>query len=700
MHRTATLLFFASLLFSSSTSFAQAGQWTWMKGDTQWFNIVPEWGTLGVPDAANKPPGLYEGAQWTDFDGNFWFLGGLNFSEYNTLWRYNPVTNEWTWMGGSMFAQDLGSYGTQGVASPTNFPPSRAWGAATWTDLNGNLWLFGGMGNAGFTYGELNDLWKYDITNNEWTWMKGSNFANGNEVYGTQGVPNNLNTPGPRHETDATWVDDSNNLWLFGGYDGNQFNDLWRYSISSNEWTWMKGSNINDQPGHYGTQGVENPLNVPGARCAYVSWRDHSGYFWLFGGGFFTAAGGVNNMNDVWRYNPQTNNWAWMTGDTTANTSAVLDATCSSQIANSPAGRLESRACWQDSCDNFYVFGGSVDNFFGNRFNDFWRFNPGSLEWTLISGSINYNQPAHYGTQGVAAPGNHPDSRAGSLSWSDKDGNLWLFGGSLDFNTPLNDLWKFTPDPDCGIYYNACQVVSSIHFFASDTDVCEKFCIDFFDSSANNPTSWLWLFPGGSPSSSTLQNPVGICYNVSGVYDVTLITTSASGTDSLVLNDYITIYPNPQAPTITQNGNLLTSSPATTYQWQLNNIDIPGATDQSYTVAQSGFYSVLITNEFGCGAIASADVSLTGMESVHASFELAVYPNPSPGNFYVEARGIPASEIEVQVLDLTGREIVSEVSDISSLRKNIYINHPQSGSYLLEIKTRNEQIWKKISVLF
>ncbi|MEO6166205.1 MAG: hypothetical protein ABIO46_05280, partial [Chitinophagales bacterium] len=39
-------------------------------------------------------------------------------------------------------------------------------------------------------------------------------------------------------------------------------------------------------------------------------------------------------------------------------------------------------------------------------------------------------------------------------------------------------------------------------FFASETVVCEKFCISFFDSSTNSPTAWQWIFPGGSPASS------------------------------------------------------------------------------------------------------------------------------------------------------------------------------------------------------
>jgi PKD repeat protein len=81
---------------------------------------------------------------------------------------------------------------------------------------------------------------------------------------------------------------------------------------------------------------------------------------------------------------------------------------------------------------------------------------------------------------------------------------------------------------------------------------------------------------GGNPGSSTLQNPSNICYQNPGVFDVTLITTDANGiSDTLTLANYITVYTNPFAPVITQNGNVLTSSSATSYQWQLNSVDIP-----------------------------------------------------------------------------------------------------------------------------
>src|SRR4029077_4480114 len=84
--------------------------------------------------------------------------------------------NEWAWMSGANAPNQNGTYGTQGTAAPANIPGVRNFGPISWTDASGNLWLFGGNGldSAGTSGGgDLNDLWKYNITSNEWTWVSG-----------------------------------------------------------------------------------------------------------------------------------------------------------------------------------------------------------------------------------------------------------------------------------------------------------------------------------------------------------------------------------------------------------------------------------------------------------------------------------------------------------------------------------------------
>ena len=100
------------------------------------------------------------------------------------------------------------------------------------------------------------------------------------------------------------------NLWLFGGYGYNAtgglgaLNDLWRYSPSTGQWTWVSGGDGNNASGVYGTLGTASAGNVPGARQAATSWIDSSGKLWLFGGYGYDSSGSLGYLNDLWQYNP------------------------------------------------------------------------------------------------------------------------------------------------------------------------------------------------------------------------------------------------------------------------------------------------------------------------------------------------------------------------------------------------------------
>src|SRR4051812_28708693 len=98
------------------------GTWTWISG-TNAANSVGVYGTQGVPSVNNHPPPLYEACDWKDKQGNFWIYGGM--WDQCDLWKYNPTTNEWTWIkgpGGSIYKP---VYGAKGQSSPNNTPGIR-----------------------------------------------------------------------------------------------------------------------------------------------------------------------------------------------------------------------------------------------------------------------------------------------------------------------------------------------------------------------------------------------------------------------------------------------------------------------------------------------------------------------------------------------------------------------------------------------
>ena len=89
-------------------------------------------------------------------------------------------------------------------------------------------------------------------------------------------------------------------------------------------------------------------------------------------------------------------------------------------------------------------------------------------------------------------------------------------------------------------------------FTASNTNPSVGGSVTFTDTSVNSPTSWSWTFAGGTPSTSTAQNPT-ITYNTEGTYDVTLVATNAQGSDTETKAGYISVSAVPYCTSSSSN---------------------------------------------------------------------------------------------------------------------------------------------------
>ncbi|MGO9593674.1 MAG: kelch repeat-containing protein [Steroidobacteraceae bacterium] len=434
------------------------GQWIW-EGGLNTVNAGGVYGTQGATSASNLPGARYSASSWTDSSGNFWLFGGVGYDlaggagYLNDLWQYSPSTGQWTWVSGGNGDNVSGVYGTQGTASAGNLPGAR-YSASTWIDSSGNLWLFGGYGyDSTGGAGYLNDLWRYSPSTGQWTWVSGGNADNAAGVYGTQGTASAGNLPGARYSA-SPWIDSSGNLWLFGGIGygstgvGN-LNDLWRYSPSTGQWTWISGGNADNAAGVYGTQGTSSAGNLPGARQAANSWIDSSGNLWLFGGYGRDSTEDLGYLNDLWQYSPSTGLWTWISGGSGDNASGVYGTHGTASAGNVPGAR-QAASSWIDSSGNLWLFGGvGYDSGGGlGDLNDLWQYSPSSGLWTWVGGSNTPNAAGAYGTQGTVSASTVPGARYSASAWFDSSGNLWLFGGAgygSTGNGYLNDLWQFLP---------------------------------------------------------------------------------------------------------------------------------------------------------------------------------------------------------------------------------------------------------------
>ncbi|HEV2702376.1 MAG TPA: kelch repeat-containing protein [Steroidobacteraceae bacterium] len=440
---------------------AYAAPFTWVFGPNNGL-LNGNYGTHGVPSATTVPGARNSSAAWMDASGNLWIFGGYGIDVgsgaapdvMNDLWEYSPSSGQWTWWAGSNTVKAAGVYGTKGLTVATNMPGARQ-NAVTWTDSSGQVWLFGGTGydSTGINLGPMNDLWVYSPTTGQWTWVGGSNTQLAPGVYGTQGNAASPNVPGARFAA-VSWQDASGNLWLFGGWgvdaSGVQgyLNDVWEYSLTSGNWTWVSGSTTAQAVGDYGSQAVAASANVPGARSNAMSWTDATGNLWVFGGMGLDSTGATGYLNDLWEFSPASGGWIWIGGSNTAQAVGVYGTEGVAAAANGPGGRRDV-AGWTDAAGNLWLFGGWGLDSAGTLglLNDLWEYSVSNNEWAWIKGSSTVNSVETHGTIGAAAGTNIPGARQEVTSVKDPSGIVWLFGGfgygPITGAGELNDIWTY-----------------------------------------------------------------------------------------------------------------------------------------------------------------------------------------------------------------------------------------------------------------
>lgn len=547
---------------------AQAG-FVWVKGPS----VAAQTGSYGILNTTNigNNPGARQGSvSWKDASGNFWMFGGYGFDHIgnqgylNDVWRYTPSGNTWTWKKGDDVIAQLGVYGTLGVGTPTNKPGSRST-CVSWTDASGNLYLFGGFGyDKNGLLGYLNDLWVYNLTSNQWTWLSGSNVCYQPGVYGTLNTAAPGNVPGARYGATA-WSDTNGNLWMFGGFGittntavSAYLNDLWKYDLASSQWTWMGGSNAGNQNGAYGSQSVSSPTNVPGSRKFCMPWQDGTGNFYLFGGEGYDAAttSTTGLLNDLWKYNVNTGLWTWLNGSNTMNQNGTYGTLTVPAASNTPGGRSEALT-WLDAAGSCWMgFGyglGATTSSLGDL-NDLWRFDASLNQWMWMGGSGSLNFPGIYGSIGNPSPTNIPGARRSSAQWIDSGNNLWIFGGYGKAATgpadDLSDLWKYT---NCYVSPITLSVTSS------DSLVCDGEVAVLTVSGSNNYT-----WSNGSNNQSISVTPsVTTSYTVTTTNSNTCLYSASftqsisacTGIKSLLVEKSLQVFPNPSNGVITVAGD-------------------------------------------------------------------------------------------------------------------------------------------------
>ncbi len=432
-----------------------ATAWGWMSGSQ----------SLNADDSATVPGGREGAATWTDLNGNLWIFGGFGYDSagnkgyLNDLWEYSPTGNTWTLVSAAGTITTPGvDLCTAGNYTAGSYVVGGRGYSATWVDASGNFWLFGGEGcdSTSTTPGFLSDVWMYNVASGKWTFEGGDQTIGQTGVYGQQFTSSTTFLPGARMGSVA-WTAPDGSFWLFGGtgIDSNgalgNLNDLWKFNSTTLEWTWMSGGLPAGEAGNYGTLGQAGATTVPGSRSFASAAVDASGDLWVFGGfGCNTSCSSSAHLNDLWMFSPTTQQWTWEAGTQNLNAASNIGTEFVTALSNNPGGRYEA-SLWTDAAGNLWLFGGygfdTGDN--AGELNDLWEFDTPTMQWTFMGGAATAAaaQTPAYGIEGSPATTNIPGGRYSYAAWNTLNGNFWLFGG-FGYNVTfgdLNDLWEAVP---------------------------------------------------------------------------------------------------------------------------------------------------------------------------------------------------------------------------------------------------------------
>lgn len=484
------ILVFLFFIFLLDSAYSQ-GSWMWIAGTDD--SPAPS-GTPLIPSPNNTPGKKYAPICWTDNNANLWLYGGNDNGD--ALWKFDLATSEWILARGNYSKLDTGpDYGVKGVSSATNTPNTVFFGPPRWKDTDGNLWFLQGVTEPLSDF--ICNLWKYDISTSNWTWMWSPAGTVPN--FGVLGVQSADASPHFRlGENDMSWTDKDGNFWFYSnaGYAGGD-GVVWKFNPIDLEWTRMKGEAvppIADTP-IYGVLGSSSTLNTPsafgvGSSDVWMSWQDSKNNFFIMG---TRISASLDYNLEIWKLDPTNVEWTCIKIDSLPpvyfGPSITNGVFCESDSSNIGTPAEEGRCRWLDDCDNLWYIS-----------DKFWRYEQEENQYTLIAEYPDLVK----GVKGSRDVNNHPKEGENGAAYWNSNKLFWLTYDGLLFN--------YLPD-------------TTVASFNWEIDGCSVEFMNNSTTGCNNIKNSLWHFGDGTTSME--KNPIHQ-YSVSCEYEVMLIVTNCT----------------------------------------------------------------------------------------------------------------------------------------------------------------------------
>ncbi len=206
-----------------------------------------------------------------------------------------------------------------------------------------------------------------------------------------------------------------------------------------------------------------------------------------------------------------------------------------------------------------------------------------------------------------------------------------------------------------------------------------------------------WVFEGGTPATSNVQNPL-IEYVGSGVFDVQLTLTKNGAPITLLWQDTVIIETYPIAD-FTPIDNVMEnfSQHATSFEWYVDGT-LEGTTED-LVLASEGEFEIMLIAANSCGADSlTQNVSVSSTANVPLRInEMKVLPNPNNGTFALDF-GKLLDKVDLSILSMDGRLLMENpVRDANGY--SYHIGNLAEGIYMLMAKTDDEVYLTKMVVV-
>jgi len=241
---------------------------------------------------------------------------------------------------------------------------------------------------------------------------------------------------------------------------------------------------------------------------------------------------------------------------------------------------------------------------------------------------------------------------------------------------------------------------------SGDANVCSGSAGHVYSVQAiTGATSYTWVIPAGATiTAGQGSNSVTISFGTSAVSgNITVLGTNTCGTGTASPNFAVTVNPVPNAPVVTVNGNVLTSSAPTGNQWYYDNTGaISGATGQTYTVVNNtGWYWCVVTTS-GCSSAISNKVYVvvTGIADQTSSATFKLFPVPNDGRFTVSIESASSESYTLEVFNSLGVKIYELTKiEVSGRTEQVIDLRPiTTGMYTVVLRNSERQMVKKFVV--